>query len=89
MVYRKKIPFTIAVLGGEVKIPALDGDSILKVPAGTQSQSVVDLKGKGMPKLQGRGHGDLHVVIEVEIPHKLSREEADLVRRLGQMRKEI
>ena len=66
------ISFAKAALGGEVKVPTLEGSAVLKVPAGTQTGKVFRLRGKGMPEVHGRGVGDLHVKLYVEVPTKLN-----------------
>ena len=69
------ISFARAALGGEVKVPTLEGSAVLKVPAGTPSGKVFRLRGKGMPEVHGRGLGDLHVKLYVEVPTKLNSEQ--------------
>jgi molecular chaperone DnaJ len=77
-----------AILGTEVEIDTLEGSASIDVPAGTQSGKIVRLGGHGVPKLRGRGRGDLLVHIVVDTPTKLSKEEEDLVRRLAELRGE-
>ncbi len=74
------IALPIALLGGEVTIPTLDGHASLKVPAGTQPETQFRLKGNGFPRLGRSGRGDLLVTVHVEIPRALSGHEKDLVR---------
>jgi molecular chaperone DnaJ len=69
------ISFAKAALGGEVKVPTLEGSAVLKVPAGTASGKVFRLRGKGLPEVHGRGIGDLHVKLYVEVPTKLNAEQ--------------
>jgi len=66
-----------AILGTEITIPCLDGPYKLKVEAGTQSNSIVRLRGKGLPAVSGygSGKGDLYVKFLVWIPRKVSRDE--------------
>lgn len=66
------ISFVRAALGGEVRVPTLEGSAVLKVPAGTPSGKVFRLRGKGFPEVHGRGVGDLHVKLYVEVPTKLN-----------------
>ena len=74
------ISFTTAALGGEIEIPGIDGDPILvKVPAGTQPGREVRQRGAGMPVLQGRGHGDLVVHLDVEMPRKLTSRQREIL----------
>jgi molecular chaperone DnaJ len=78
------IGFPLAVLGGKIEIPTLDGPYSLNIPAGTQSQKIFTLKGKGLPRLHGRGKGDQLVRVIVWIPTKLNKEEKELIMRLGE-----
>jgi molecular chaperone DnaJ len=66
------ISFAKAALGGEVKVPTLEGSAVLKVPAGTPSGKTFRLRSKGLPEVHGRGIGDLHVKLYVEVPTKLN-----------------
>ena len=66
------ISFVQAALGSEIEVPTLDGKAALKIPTGTQPGTMFRLKSKGMKNVQGYGHGDLHVRINVEIPSHLS-----------------
>ena len=77
--YTKTISVTDAILGTEVSIPCLDGSYRIKVEPGTQSGTVVRLRGKGLPALRGYGSGtgDLYVKYLVWIPRKLSRSEKE------------
>ena len=73
-----------AVLGGEVKVPTLSGDVMLKVPAGTQPGTSMRLKGRGMPDLKDiKKNGDLIVNLQVIIPDKLTAEEKRLFEQLA------
>lgn len=66
------VPFAQAVEGGEITVPTLDGPTKLKLPAGTQSNTIFRVRGKGMPSLKGSSRGDLMVEVQVETPTKLS-----------------
>jgi len=73
------IGFVQAALGAEIEVPTLDGKTSIKVPAGTQPGTMFRLKNKGMKNIQGYGHGDLHVRINVEVPtHLTSTQKAKL-----------
>lgn len=73
------IPFSMAVLGGEIKVPTIDGDVKIKVRAGTQSGTVMRLRERGVTHLHGRGKGDEYVKISVLVPEKLTREQKNLI----------
>jgi len=70
-----KIKFTLAALGGQVDIDTLTGKAVLKIPAGTQPNSALRMKGLGMPSLRGGDRGDLYVRVYVEVPTKLTDEQ--------------
>jgi molecular chaperone DnaJ len=77
------VAFAEAALGAQVKVPTLDGPVTLKIPAGTSSGRTFRIRGRGIPKRAG-GHGDLLVTVQVAVPQKLSKQERELVERLGQ-----
>jgi molecular chaperone DnaJ len=66
------VSFVQAALGAEIEVPTLDGSATVKIPPGTQPHSTFRLKGKGVKNLQGYGHGDLHVRLQVEVPARLN-----------------
>ncbi|MCA9661961.1 MAG: molecular chaperone DnaJ [Myxococcales bacterium] len=78
------IGVTQALLGCTVQAPTLDGDIDLEIDPGAQPGDVILRRGKGIPVIGGRGHGDHHVHVEVEIPTKLSAEQEELVRELAE-----
>lgn len=79
------IPFTMAVLGGKVKVSTLDSTLKIKVRPGTQSHTLVRLRGEGIKHLRGRGKGDLYVRLIVEVPEKLSKEQKKLLEQLKKL----
>jgi len=68
-----------AALGTTVKVPTLDGDQEVELDAGTQPGSVVVLRGRGMPVLQGHGRGDQRVLVNVVVPRHLTDEQRRLL----------
>ena len=78
LLYTKVISIVDAMLGCEVEIPCLDGKYKVKVEPGTQSGTVVRLRGKGLPSVNSYGTGDLYVKIAVWIPKKLTKDEKAL-----------
>jgi molecular chaperone DnaJ len=66
------LSFTQLALGHEIDVPVLGGTSKLKIPAGTQPNEVLRLRGKGMPHLRQRGHGDACYRVVLEVPQKLN-----------------
>jgi molecular chaperone DnaJ len=79
------IEITEAVLGTTRKIPTLEGSVEVTVPAGTQPDEVLRLKGKGLPVFGARLHGDINLRIQVHVPERLSAEEKALYEQLRQM----
>jgi molecular chaperone DnaJ len=73
-----------ATLGAEVKVPTIDGDGMLKIPTGTQPGKVLRIRGKGVPRLRGNGRGDQLVVINVDIPKRLSSDQRVLFEELAE-----
>jgi len=69
------VSFVQAALGAEIEVPTLDGNAAIKIPAGTQPNATFRIKGKGVKNLQGYGHGDLHVRVQVEVPTRLNHEQ--------------
>lgn len=69
------VKFTLAALGGSIKVPTLFGKGSLKIPTGTQSGTTFRLRGQGVPHLRGSGKGDLLIRVQVEVPTKLTSEQ--------------
>jgi molecular chaperone DnaJ len=79
------ISFTQATLGSEITIPTLESEHTLKIPEGTQSGSVLKLRGKGVPVLNGYGKGDLFVEVRVRTPQKLTKRQRELLEELASL----
>lgn len=77
------VSFAEAALGAEISVPTRDGRATLKIPPGTQSGQVFRLRGMGVPRLKGGGHGDQLVSVRITAPKKLSRKARDLVEQLA------
>src|SRR6478672_774441 len=69
------ISFATAALGGEVKVPTIQGQALLKIPAGTQSGTQFRLRGHGVQNMDTRNRGDLRVRVIVEVPTRLNSEQ--------------
>ena len=78
------ISFPQASLGAEFEIPGIDGPVNLKIPEGTQSGREIRVRGRGVPYLNDKGHGDLIVKVLVQIPRKLSRAQREIVTKLAE-----
>jgi len=79
------VSYPQVALGAEVEVPGITGALSLGIPAGTQSGQVFTMRGKGLPRVNASGTGDLHVRVQVWTPSSLSREERALVEQLGEM----
>jgi molecular chaperone DnaJ len=73
----------LAALGTTVEVPTIDGSVELEIPAGTQPNDALHVRGQGMPALRGRHHGDLRVVVNVVVPKRLKREQRELLQQLA------
>ncbi len=74
----------LAALGGSFVVPTLEGEPVhVEVGAGTQPHETIVVRGGGMPSLRGGRRGDLRVVVNVQIPRRLSREQRELLERLA------
>ncbi len=71
------ISFVQAVFGDEIEVPTLDGKAKLKIPSGTQPGTKFRMKNKGIQNINGFGRGDQHVIVNVEVPKKLSKAQKD------------
>jgi len=83
ILYDLPLDFTQAALGTEAKVPTLDGETDLKIPAGCQAGTTFRLKGKGVPHLNGRGRGDELVTVSLVTPESLTREQRRLFEELA------
>lgn len=80
------ISFPQAALGCEIRVPTPWGDELATVPPGTASNAeLAPLKGKGAPRVNARGRGDLHVFVQIEVPKKLTREQKQLLQELDRL----
>jgi molecular chaperone DnaJ len=78
------VPFTVAALGGEIRVPTLRSVVKMKIPAGTQSGQVFRLGGQGISRLNG-GRGDLMAKIKITVPKSPSEEQITLFRKLQEL----
>ncbi|MFN3621802.1 MAG: molecular chaperone DnaJ, partial [Nitrososphaerales archaeon] len=83
LIFETQISFPQAALGSEIAIPTLNGHTWLKIPPGTQSGTIIRLKGKGMPKIRTKfSRGDLLVKVNVKVPTKLTERQKFLLKEL-------
>ena len=87
LIYNLIIPIPTAILGGTVEVPTVDGKAKLSITPGTQSGTVLRLRGKGIPEVQGYNkgqRGDEVINVNVYIPETLNKEEKELVQKLAE-----
>src|SRR5215217_6025025 len=88
LICRVTLPMTAAALGTTLNLETLDGDEELDIRPGTQSGSVLTLRGRGAPRLRATGRGSLYVHVEVSTPTRLDAEQEKLLRELATLRGE-
>ena len=70
------LSYTDLVLGTTIKLPHIDGGELkITVPKMTNSGETIEIRGKGLPRLRGSSRGDVVVLVKLQMPHKLSKEE--------------
>ncbi len=67
------------MLGGKIEVPTLKGNTVIKIPAGTQQDKILRLKGLGIPSLKSQSTGDQLFVIKIQIPTKLNARQKELL----------
>ena len=82
LLYKQNVKFTDLALGSEYRIPTLDGFEKLKIQHGTQPDSLIRLKGKGLPRYGASGRGDILVKLNVKVPEKLNDRQKWLLKEL-------
>ena len=82
------ITFSQAVLGDDVEVPTVDGRIVQHIPEGTQSGTKFRLRGQGIQYLNGRGRGDQYVIVDVEIPKKVTRAQRETLKAFEDSMKE-
>jgi len=73
-----------ATLGADVEVPTVDGPAILEIPSGTQPGKVLRMRSKGVPYLRSDRRGDQLVIINTEIPKRLTAEQRELMEKMAE-----
>ncbi len=76
----ERISYPQAALGSEISVPTMEESITIKIPPGTQNGALFRLRDRGMPRLEGRGHGDQFVKVIVDVPKTLSAKQRELLR---------
>lgn len=81
----KSVNFSQAALGSTIEVPTIEGATKrIKIPAGTQNNTKIRMKGYGIPKLKEGGKGDQYVKISINVPKRLNDKQSQLVRKLAE-----
>ena len=88
LVLEVPVTYAEAVLGAKVEVPTPDGQISLKVPAGSQDGRTLRVRGRGAPKLNGGGKGDLLARVRVSVPTRLTKAEREAVENLQKVSRE-
>lgn len=83
------VTYAHLVFGGEVNAPTVNGSVVLSVPAGTQSGQVFHLRGRGLPRVNTSGTGDLHVRVQLWTPDRLTEKEEQLIKELAAVQRSV
>ena len=84
LIYELPINFIQAAIGDDVEVPTLNGNEQLKIPAGTQPETVFRIRGKGATQLNGHRRGDLIVPIKLQVPTSLDQHQQQLLEELAE-----
>jgi len=89
----ERVSYPQATLGSEISVPTMEESVTIKIPPGTQNGALFRLRDRGMPRLEGRGHGDQFVKVIVDVPKTLTAKQRELLREyaktLGETRRSM
>ena len=88
LIHEMHIPVTQAALGAKLNYETLDGSEKIVIASGTETGTELSLSGKGVPHIRGTGRGNLLIRFVVDVPDDLTLEQADLLRKLAELRGE-
>lgn len=77
------VSYTQLVFGAELQVPTVAGSAALRIPPATQSGQVFDLRGRGLPRVNASGTGDLHIRVQLWTPDELTPTEEALLQQLS------
>ena len=87
IVTENKIPITLAILGGIAEVETIDGALKVKIPEGTQPETIIRLRGKGVQRLNESGRGDHYIRIKIKVPTKLNSRQRELLQEFDEASK--
>ena len=79
------VPFATAALGGKAEVPTPEGTVSLKIPSGSEDGKLLRIKGRGAPKLNGSGKGDVLARVRIEVPKRVNKKEKELLEQLQEL----
>jgi molecular chaperone DnaJ len=82
LIVQVPVTFPTAALGGKVDVPTPDGAVSLKIPAGSEDGKLLRIKGRGAPRLQGSGKGDVLARVRIQVPKRMNKKERELLEEL-------
>src|SRR4051794_32662025 len=85
LVVQVPVSFTMATLGGKVEVPTPDGPVTLKIPAGSEDGKLIRIKGRGAPRVNGSGKGDVLARVRIQVPKRVNKKEKDLLEQLQEL----
>src|SRR6059058_3956924 len=85
LVVNVPVSFATAVLGGSVEVPTPDGAVALKIPSGSEDGKLIRIKGRGAPRIDGKGKGDVLARVRIQVPKRVNKKERQLLEELREV----
>ena len=86
LIVQTPVSYATAVLGGKVEVPTPAGTVSLKIPSGSEDGKLIRIKGRGAPKLDGKGKGDVLARVRIQVPKRVNKKERELLEQLQKVR---